>query len=81
MSKKKDRAWFVCPQWATMVSGNYASDIDAGLALNTDPKILARLRARTPVAKSTLLRILHAFAGRHGIGAPIAELVVDTRPH
>jgi len=81
MSKKKDRAWFVCPEWATMASEHYESDAHAGRALKTDPKILARLRARTPVAKSTLLRILQAFAGQHPVGVPVIDLVVDTRAH
>jgi len=79
MSKKKDRSWFVCPQWAELVSDHYASDAEAARALKTDPKILARLRSRTPVAKSTLLRALQAFANRHDVGSPIADLVIDTR--
>ncbi len=79
MSKKKDRSWFVCPQWAELVSGHYASDAEAARALKTDPKVLARLRSRTPVAKSTLLRIVQAFANRHDVELPIADLVIDTR--
>ena len=79
MSKKKDRSWFVCPQWAELVSGHYASDAEAARALKTDPKVLARLRSRTPVAKSTLLRALQAFANRHNVGRPIADLVIDAR--
>jgi hypothetical protein len=78
MSKKKDRAWFVCPQWAELVSGHYASDAEAARALKTDPKVLAKLRSRTPVARSTALRALHAFARRHAVGLPIADLVIDT---
>jgi hypothetical protein len=81
MSKKKDRAWFVCPQWSALISGHYASDVEAGRALKTDPKILAKLRSRTPVAKSTLLRTLQAFASRHDIGSPVLDLVIDTRSH
>jgi hypothetical protein len=79
MSKKKDRAWFVCPQWPTLVSGHYASDAEAARELKTDPKVLAKLRSGTPVAKSTLLRLLHTFASRHDIATPIADLVIDTR--
>ena len=37
MSKKKDRAWFVCRQWADLVSRHYASDLEAGRALKADP--------------------------------------------
>ena len=79
MSKKKDRAWFVCPQWAELVSGQYASDAEAARALKMDPKVLARLRSRTPVARSTVLRALRAFASQHAVRSPAAGLVVDTR--
>ena len=75
MSKKKDRAWFVCPQFAELVSRHYASDIEAGRALKADPKVLSRLRSGTPVAKSTVLKML-----RHdGLRSATANLVVDTR--
>lgn len=79
MSKKKDRAWFVCPQWADLISRHYGSDTEAGRWLKADPRLLAKLRSRTPVAKSTLLRMLHRFAGRHDLGPAAADLVVDTR--
>jgi len=79
MSKKKDRAWFVCPQWAALISDHYASDAEAGVALKTDPRGLVRLRSRTPVAKSTMLRILQVFSSRHDLGSPVADLVIDTR--
>ena len=79
MSKKKDRAWFVCPQWAELVSGQYASDAEAARALKTDPQVLARLRSRRPVARSTVLRALRTFASRHDVGSPAADLVIDTR--
>ena len=74
MSKKKDRAWFVCPQWAELVSGHYASDAEAARALKTDPKVLARLRSRTPVAKSTVLRL------PAGLCQPARCRVADRRP-
>jgi len=79
MSKKKDRAWFVCPQWADLVAEHYADDTEAGQSLKADPKVLAKLRSRTPVAKSTLLKMLHRFAERHALGAGVGELVIDTR--
>lgn len=81
MSKKKNRAWFVCPHWAVLVSSHYRTDVEASRALRTDPRILERLRTRTPVAKSTLLRALQAFASTHEVGVPAAELVIDTRAH
>ena len=58
MSKKKDRGWFICPQWAELISRHYASDIEAGRALKADPKVLSKLRSGTPVAKSTVLKML-----------------------
>jgi hypothetical protein len=79
MSKKKDRAWFVCPQWADLISEHYADDTEAGRSLKANPKVLAKLRSRTPVPKSALLKMLHRLAERHDLGAAIGDLVVDTR--
>ena len=79
MSKKKDRAWFVCPQWGDLVSRHYANDAEASRALNADPKVLTKLRAGTPVPKSAVLKMLRRYQGQHDLGSPIAELVVDTR--
>ena len=79
MSKKKDRAWFVCRQWTDLVTRHYASDIAASRALKADPKVLARLRLGIPVAKTTLLKMLRRYAGRHDLGSAVADLVVDTR--
>ena len=79
MSKKKDRAWFVCEAWGELVSRHYANDQEAASALNVDPRLLAKLRARTPVARSSLLKMLRRYATRHELEAPAAELVVDTR--
>jgi hypothetical protein len=79
MSKKKDRAWFVCPQWAELASQYYVDDDEAGQSLKADPKVLGKLRSRTPVAKSTLLKMLHRFAKLHDPRIEADSLVVDTR--
>jgi hypothetical protein len=79
MSKKKDRAWFVCPQWGDLVSRHYASDAEASRALNVDPKVLTKLRAGTPVTKSTVLKMLRRYQSRHDLETPFAALVADTR--
>jgi hypothetical protein len=79
MSKKKDRAWFVCPQWDELVSQHYDSDTAVGQALNAHPKLLTKLRARTPVPKSTVLKMLRRLQSRHDLGAALGDLVVDTR--
>ena len=79
MSKKKDRAWFVCRAWPDLVSRHYANDIEAARALAVDPKLLTKLRAGTPVARSSVLKLLRRYASLHDVGSPVAELVVDTR--
>ena len=79
MSKKKDRAWFVCPQWVDLISQHYIDDTEAGRSLKASPKVLAKLRSRTPVPKSTLLKMLHRVAERHDLGAAPGTLVIDTR--
>jgi hypothetical protein len=79
MSKKQDRAWFVCPDWTKLVSRHYADDVAAARGLNADPRVLAKLRARTPVAKSTVLNMLRRYACRHPVGSPLADLIIDTR--
>ena len=79
MSKKKDRAWFVCPQWGDLISQHYASDTEAGVALKADPKVLTKLRAGIAVPKSTVLKMLRRYATRHDLGMALADLVVDTR--
>jgi hypothetical protein len=79
MSKKKDRAWFVCPRWGDLVSKHYASDTEAGRALKAHPKVLAKLRTATPVPKSTVLKMLRRAANRHDLGAALPDLVADTR--
>ena len=79
MSKKKDRAWFTCRRWADLVSAHYANDADAGRVLNTDPKVLAKLRSGMPLPKSTILRILRRHAGLYPLPASAAELVDDMR--
>ena len=79
MSKKKDRAWFFCPQWGDLVSQHYASDTEAGQALKAHPKVLAKLRTGTPVSKSTMRKMLRHYASQHALGAAPADMVVDTR--
>ena len=79
MSKKKDRAWFVCPQWSDLVSTHYGSDAEAGRALKAPAKVLTKLRTGTPVPKSTVLKMLRRYASRHDLKSVLADLVVDTR--
>lgn len=80
MSKKKDRGWFVCEAWGELIARHYANDQQAAGALDIDPKLLAKLRTRTPIARSSLLKALRRYATRHDLGSAPAELVTDTRP-
>ena len=47
--------------------------------LNADPKVLTKLRAGTPMPKSTVLKMLRRYQSRHDLEPPFADLVVDTR--
>jgi hypothetical protein len=81
MSKKKDRAWFVCPQWTALIGEHYTDDVAAARALRTDLKVLTRLRQGTPMAKSSLLKLLQRFSRLHPIKTGTDELIKDTRSH
>jgi len=58
---------------------HYASDLEASHALHADAKLLAKVRAGAPVAKSSLVKLPRRYASRHELGSPIAALVSDTR--
>ena len=79
MSKKKERAWFVCPQWPELVSRHYADDAAAARALGADVKVLARIRQQTPVARSTLVKMLHRLGSVQRTDSSLSGLIVDTR--
>jgi hypothetical protein len=78
MSKKKDRAWFVCRQWTDLVARHHASDTEVNRALKPIRKSWGG-GSGTRVAKSTLLRCYDVMLGRHDLGSAVAELVFDTR--
>ena len=61
------------------MSRHYANDADAAHGLNADTKQLAKLRAATPLPKSTVERVPRRYAARHELGSPVTDLVVDTR--
>jgi hypothetical protein len=81
MSKKKERAWFISPQWGELIPRHYPNDESAAHALRTNPKVLARIRQQMPVARSTLVKLLRRFGEQHSIGAPADQLIVDIRSH
>ena len=79
MSKKKDRAWYVCPQLADLLPQHYGSDAAAAGALATEVKVIAKLRSGTPVARSSLRKILQRHANRYRLGSTVDDLIVDIR--
>jgi hypothetical protein len=79
MSKKKDRGWFVCPQWGEMVLRHYADDAEAARALGIDVKVVTRVHQGTPVARSTLLKLLQRFGRMHRLAGPVVDFIVDNR--
>ena len=79
MSKKKDRSWFICPQWGDIVARHYADDTEAARALGIDVKVVTRVHQGTPVARSTLLKLLQRFGRQHPLAGRAADLVIDNR--
>ena len=81
MSKKKDRAWFVCQQWTALIARHYPDDVPAARALRTELRVLTRLRQGSPMAKSSLLKLLRRFSALHPIETGINDMIKDTRSH
>jgi hypothetical protein len=79
MSKKKDRAWYVCPQLADLLLRHYASDTAAAQALKTEAKVIAKLRSGLLVARSSLRRVLQRYANGHRLSSSVDELMIDVR--
>jgi hypothetical protein len=78
--EQKEGSCLVCLSAMGRVGSQYYVDDDeAGQSLKADPKVLGKLRSRTPVAKSTLLKMLHRFAKLHDPRIEADSLVVDTR--
>ncbi len=69
MAGKKERAYFVCPQWAE-VPGSIAADKD---------KTIAAIAAGKPVVRSALRRALTAARLRAGKPFDIDAYIVDSR--
>jgi len=79
MSKKKDRAWFVCRTWADIVSRHYATDTDAGARLTSMRNSWRSYGPARPSRNRVLLKTLRRYASRHELESPMADLVTDTR--
>ncbi len=78
MSKKKDRAFFICPRW------NEVADTSRLAASSTTPiraneKNLTAIRAGRPVARSTLRKALLAARQASGSMFDVDAYIVDQR--
>ena len=80
MSKKKERAFFVCPRWnelaipSQVTAGPAASGLAPGLA-----KIISAIDSGQPVARSTLRKALFAVRGASGVMFDVDAYIVDRR--
>ena len=75
MAKKKDRSFFICPQWSE-IPGVSAD----GLAWRSiDAKTIAAIAAGRPVARSTLRAALMAVRWKAGTVFDVDAFIVDQR--
>jgi hypothetical protein len=73
MAKKKDRAFFICPQWNEVVP----SDLTAPIRVHE--KTLAAIKGGRPVARSTLRKALLAARQASGSMFDVDAFIVDQR--
>ena len=77
MSKKKQRAFFVCPQWDQIAAGT-AGSAETGWTHGAR-KAMAAISAGTPVARSTLRKALLAVQQDSGRMFDVDAYIVDRR--
>ena len=80
MSKKKERAFFVCPRWNELVlpwqvtASLAANGLAPGLA-----RIMSALNGGQPVARSMLRKALFAVRQASGVMFDVDAYIVDRR--
>ena len=79
MSKKKDRAFFVCPRWHEVAAPHAAGSVPPGRAAPGASKIIAAIRSGQPVARSTLRKALQDARQSSGVMFDIDDYMVDRR--
>jgi hypothetical protein len=75
MAKKKDRAFFICPRWNEIADPARTG----GRPIRIHQKILASIRDRQPVARSTLRKALLAVCQASGSMIGLDAYIVDRR--
>lgn len=77
MAKKKDRAFFTCPEWDDVAGGGSGSD--PGTPNHGHDKVLAAIKAGQHVARSTLRKALLAARQASGSVLYVDAYIVDQR--
>ena len=79
MSKKKDRAFFICPRWNEIADVSRLEASSMTTPIRANEKNLAAIRAGRPVARSTLRKALLAARQASGAMFDVDGYIVDQR--
>ena len=79
MSKKKDRAFFICPRWNEVADTSRLSASSMTPPIRGNEKNLTAIRAGRPVARSTLRKALLAARQASGSMFDVDAYIVDQR--
>ena len=79
MSKKKDRAFFICPRWNEVADTSRLAASSMTTPIRGNEKNLTAIRAGRPVARSTLRKALLAARQASGSMFDVDAYIVDQR--
>jgi hypothetical protein len=79
MSKKKDRAFFICPRWNEVADTSRLAASSVTTPIRGNEKNLTAIRAGRPVARSTLRKALLAARQASGSMLDVDAYIVDQR--
>jgi hypothetical protein len=79
MSKKKDRAFFICPRWAEVADAAPVGASGMTTPIPVHEKTLAAIKGGRPVARSTLRKALLAVRQASGAMFDVDAYIVDRR--
>ena len=79
MSKKKDRAFFICPRWNEVADTSRLAASGMTTPIRGNEKNLTAIRAGRPVARSTLRKALLAARQASGSMFDVDAYIVDQR--
>ena len=80
MTKKKERAFFVCPRWNEVAASSQAA-VGPGVGGLTpgSTKMMLAVKDGAPVARSTLRKALLALRQESGVMFDVNAYIVDQR--